>query len=295
MNRIIYQTVCVIRRLFYLVIRTRLDEAETAAYKLKTRQFAGASCSDGVILSFPKSGRTWVETMLSHLYVRKLGLSKTRVLEFEEDRYTLPELPYFYFTHDYAHVTHGQWLMKERGSRRHFRRTPTLLIARDPIDIAVSMYFQQSRREENPVDGTMFDFVRYQKGGMLTAIEFLNFWAAELPRIKKHKIVRYEDLIADTVSGFGGIAEFFELGFDSTEIEEAVAFSDFGNLQKLERSGELADWRFSNGPTNDADQLKVRRGKVGGYKDYFDEAQCRELEQVVAETLNPIYGYTERE
>ena len=37
--------------------------------------------------------------------------------------------------------------------------------------------------------------------------------------------------------------------------------------------------------------MKVRRGKVGGYKDYFNEPQCKELERIVTEFLDPVYGY----
>lgn len=285
-----YQTVGACRRLFYLLIRTRLDEAETAAYKLKTRQYIGAACADGIVLSFPKSGRTWVETMLSRLYVKRLGLPETKILEFEEDRYSISGLPYLLFTHDYAHVTGGKWLIGPCRSRHHYRRTPTLLIARHPIDIAVSMYFQQSRREGNPIEGEIFDFVKSQQGGVKTAIEFLNIWAKELPRIRRHRILRYEDLVADTAAGLREVVAFFDLPFADAEIEEAVAFAEFGNLQRLEKEGKIVDWRFSDG-SNDADRLKVRRGKVGGYKDYFDAAQCRELEEIVAETLDPSYGY----
>jgi hypothetical protein len=279
------------RRLFYLLIRTRLDEAQTAAYKLRTRQLIGAACSRGIILSYPKSGRTWVETMLSSLYVRRFALPDTRILDFQDDREELPGLPYFFFTHDYAHVTHGQWLIPQRRSRRHFRATPTIFIVRYPIDIAVSMYFQQSRRERNLDQVDIYDFVATHQGGLETIIGFMNFWARELPQIRVHKIVRYEDLSSDAYQSFGAITRFFDLDFDDADIRKAVEFSRFDNLQQLEKEGKLADWRFSETRVEDRDDMKVRRGKVGGYKDYFDEAQCKELERIVTETLDPVYGY----
>jgi hypothetical protein len=279
------------RRLFYLLIRTRLDEAHTAAYKLRTRQLIGAACSRGIILSYPKSGRTWVESMLSNLYVRRFALPDTRILDFQDDREELPGLPYFFFTHDYAHVTHGQWLIPQRYSRRHFRATPTIFIVRYPIDTAVSMYFQQSRRERNLDEVEIYDFVTTYQGGLQTIIEFMNFWACELPQIHTHKIVRYEDLSSDTYQSFGAIIRFLNLDFDDTDIRKAVEFARFDNLQQLEKEGKLADWRFSKTRVEDQDDMKVRRGKVGGYKDYFDEVQCKELEGIVTKTLDPVYGY----
>jgi len=34
----------------------------------------------------------------------------------------------------------------------------------------------------------------------------------------------------------------------------------------------------------------VRKGKVGGYRDFFTEEQCAQLDAMVAE-LDPIFGY----
>ena len=36
---------------------------------------------------------------------------------------------------------------------------------------------------------------------------------------------------------------------------------------------------------------RVRRGKVGGFRDDFTPAQAAELEQVVASRLSPRFGY----
>lgn len=286
-----FRALAACRGLLYLIIRVGLDRSQTAAYKLRSRQLIGAACSDGIILSYPKSGRTWVESMLSHLYVKRFGLPETRVLDFQEDRAELPELPYLYFTHDYAHVTEGRWLIPKRRHRPHFRATPTILIVRCPIDTAVSMFFQQSRREKSLDKVEIFEFVRSHQGGLATIIEFLNFWAQELKTIRRHMIVRYEDLSDDTGAAFEKIVRFFELDFDRESVQKAVEFAQFDNLHQLEKNGKLSDWRFSESQVEDTDDMKVRRGKVGGYKDYFDEAQCRELERMVADTLDPIYGY----
>ena len=181
----------------------------------------------------------------SNLYVRRFALPDRRILGFQDDREELPGLPYFFFTHDYAHVTQGQWLIPQRRSRRHFRATPTVFIARYPIDTAVSMYFQQSRRERNLDQVDIYDFVATHQGGLETIIEFMNFWARELPQIHAHKIVRYEGLSTDAYRSFAVITRFFNLDFDDADIRKAVEFSRFDNLQKLEKEGKLADWRFS--------------------------------------------------
>ena len=53
----------------------------------------------------------------------------------------------------------------------------------------------------------------------------------------------------------------------------------------------MADFAFSGGPqtsgdASDADSFKVRRGKVGGFADYFDADQQRQLNEMVRTHLS---------
>jgi alcohol sulfotransferase len=45
------------------------------------------------------------------------------------------------------------------------------------------------------------------------------------------------------------------------------------------------------GKKGDPNSYKVRRAKVGGYKDYFDEAQAAEIDEYVRKELSPAFGY----
>ncbi len=40
---------------------------------------------------------------------------------------------------------------------------------------------------------------------------------------------------------------------------------------------------------------KVRRAKVGGYKDYFDDQQVKQIDAYVAENLSAFFGYAQAE
>ena len=46
----------------------------------------------------------------------------------------------------------------------------------------------------------------------------------------------------------------------------------------------------TTGDKDNPDSYKVRRAKVGGYRDYFTDEQCEQLDAMVAE-LNPVFGY----
>jgi hypothetical protein len=46
---------------------------------------------------------------------------------------------------------------------------------------------------------------------------------------------------------------------------------------------------------NDPNTFKVRKAKVGGYRDYFDDNQVAELDAMVDSRLLPGFGYTSAE
>jgi len=45
------------------------------------------------------------------------------------------------------------------------------------------------------------------------------------------------------------------------------------------------------GKKGDPNTYKVRRAKVGGYKDYFNDAERAEIDGLVSHDLSPSYGY----
>jgi alcohol sulfotransferase len=42
---------------------------------------------------------------------------------------------------------------------------------------------------------------------------------------------------------------------------------------------------------NNPQSFKVRRAKVGGYRDYFDDAETRQIDAITNESLSPVWGY----
>ena len=61
--------------------------------------------------------------------------------------------------------------------------------------------------------------------------------------------------------------------FCDAEIEEAVAFGSFDNLRALESKGFFRQGGLTLRNPKDPESFKVRRAKVGGYRDYFTAEQ----------------------
>ena len=75
------------------------------------------------------------------------------------------------------------------------------------------------------------------------------------------------------------------------EIRAAVEWGSFDNLQKLETSGTFSQGGMKLVDANDPNTYKVRRGKVGGYRDYFSDEEAAKIDALVRENLAPVYGY----
>ena len=61
--------------------------------------------------------------------------------------------------------------------------------------------------------------------------------------------------------------------------------------QKLETSGTFSQGGMKLVNAGDPSTYKVRRGKVGGYREDFDADQVAELEALVRDNILPELGY----
>ena len=251
--------------------------------------------ADAVILSYPKSGRTWVEVMLSRLFQKRLCLPDNEIIDFTKAHIAFPEIPRLFFTHDDAHVLEGNEFLPEGGQKGYFSGTKTVILIRHPLDTAVSMYFQQSKRSNYLEGEDIHDFVSGasgSRGGLPTIIRFMNRWAKADSVCGHHLIKRYEDLRNNPFVNFKDLLDFLNLDFSDSELSEAIDFTNFSNMKKREAQNFYqGDFRVSTSKPYDENSYKARRGVIGGYKDYFTKAQTVELERTVSHKLDRVFGY----
>src|SRR5215217_4277029 len=116
-------------------------------FSSRARELSGG---DAIILSIPKSGRTWLRAFLCAYFCKRFGLEFT----LRPGRYDLPGFPRVVFSHDlFEHRTKGDRWDRVRGKylipRRELKRAKIILLARDPRDCFVSLYLQLTRRDPN--------------------------------------------------------------------------------------------------------------------------------------------------
>jgi len=257
-----------------------------------------------IFASYGKSGRTWVRVMISRYYQLVYNLADNILMGFDNFSRLDPAIPKIFFTHD-------NYLRGYTGnvdSKKDFYDKKTVLLVRNPQDVAVSQFFQWKYRMRpakkamnkypaHEADISVFEFVKDPNQGLSHIIEFLNNWARELPQIKDLLVVRYEDLRLHPEREMARVVEFLGMEPNDAYLKDMAEFASVENLRKKERDNYF--WRSGSRvqakDVNDPNTFKVRKAKVGGYRDYFDDDQVAELDAMVDSQLLPVFGYTSAE
>ena len=291
------------RRVLHWRMRGR-PEAEILREERKLRgveQFEKLQKADVVIVSFGKSGRTWLRVMVSHLFRVKHDLPENAMLSFDNFHNLNPDVPKIFFTHDnYIKDYTGDF-----ESKRPFYDKRVVLLARDPRDVAVSQFFQWKFRvkpskvaiNNYPPRGTdisLFDFVTGDNGGSMQAVTgFLNLWAREAQKMAQFHLLRYEDLRARPAAELRKLLDFMQVSATDEQVDAAVEYSSYENMKKMESKQQfrLSGGRMKPRDKDNPDSYKVRRAKVGGYRDYFTDEEVDAIDRQLSETLDPLFDY----
>ncbi len=253
--------------------------------------------ADAVIVSFGKSGRTWVRVMISRLYQQQYGLPEGSLIEFSNFHDKHAAIPRILFTHDnyLRHYTrHG-------AAKSAYAAKPVIVLVRHPADITMSQYFQWKHRmrahkvalndyPRQTEDLSPFEFMT-GASGLPKVNRWLNEWAAALDLLPNVLVVRYEDLRADTTAEFRRMADFLGANASDVQIADAVEWARFDNMRQRESEASSDSGRLTAGDVANPDSYKTRRAKVGGFTDYFDDEQLRVIEEMITSTLDPRFKY----
>jgi alcohol sulfotransferase len=279
-------------------------EAEILIAERKLRgveQFDKLQRADVVMVSFGKSGRTWLRVMISHLFRVMYQLPENAILGFDNFHNLNRAVPKTFFTHDnYIKDFTGDF-----NSKAPFYDKRVVLLARDPRDVAVSQFFQWKFRikptkvaiNNYPPMGSdisLYDFVMGENGGSMRSVtDYLNLWAKEAGKVEYFHLLRYEDLRERPHEELRALLDFMKVDANQAQVDAAVEYSSYDNMKKMESKEQF---RFAGGRMMPRDKdnpnsYKVRRAKVGGYRDYFTDEEVAAIDQRLSETLDPLFNY----
>jgi hypothetical protein len=97
-------------------------------------------------------------------------------------------------------------------------------------------------------------------------------------------VLSYEGLRADPQRDFIRLAAHLGVSCTPTEAGAALAHASFPNMLASELRTGVRGYDYDG---RDPEARRVRRGQIGGYRDYLDADDVRHVADVCAEQLTP--------
>ena len=123
--------------------------------------------------------------------------------------------------------------------------------------------------------------------------EEVAIWQRELPRVAGSLVVRYEDMRADPAAALRRVLAFLGTPGTEEQIADAVAYASYDNMKQLEQKKVfwLSGTRLAAADQANPQSYKVRRAKVGGWRDYFTDQETAAIDAVLAARPMPPFSY----
>jgi hypothetical protein len=240
--------------------------------------------------SFPKTGRTWLRFLLCRYIddLFKLGIDPDLASMFA----IIPNLS--------LHQRRGVMVFRLRGddrvpmvlashapfdNARFAVGTDLLLMIRGVHDVVVSSYFHSTRqrREAERFNGSLADFIEDPYKGVARLARYYNGWAEQLPN-SRVCVTTYERLQSQPDDEVAAVLEFLGLPVDLDALARARVQASFDSMQSLERTGGIEGQEYDR---SDPESLRMRKGQVGGYRVYLDDAEIARINSLCRDQLSP--------
>ncbi|MGB0716035.1 MAG: sulfotransferase domain-containing protein [Phycisphaerae bacterium] len=251
------------------------------------RQHIKNQRTESFIVSFPKTGRTWLRVMIGRILVEDYGVAEDKMLSTYKATRGAGVGPCI-FSHGgpYHLLDDGPFDLMDIPPRV-FEGKRILFLIRDIRDTLVSFYFQQHKREK-VYEGDMSSFLRDKRYGAQKIVKFYTMWFQKRASLAQFEMIRYESLRSDPVQGLTGVVQFLQFQRSSVEsVQRAVDFASFDNMRQMEQKGQFTKKMMRPGDPADKESFKVRKGKVGGYTEYLSAEDLDYIQQVIAEQGDP--------
>ena len=249
------------------------------------------------LVSFPKSGRTWLRLLIGHVLTKHYNLEHVPtealvdITRLAELQHGVPKII----------VTHGGSPFMKTPEElippaKKYKGKRVILLIRDPRDTVVSSYYERKKRSNvyhtAPYQGTLWDFLNEQAGSFQTILRYLELWNDQHDACEAFLLVRYEDLHSNPERELGRVCAFLELQNVTPEtISYAVDQCAFHRMRTLEEQEKVASERLTPGDKDDKESYKTRKGKVGGYREELSDREIAGLTEQIKERLPDSYGY----
>ncbi len=268
--------------------------------------------SGGIIwlASYPKSGNTWLRAFLANLFtgaeqpfeidrLSDFTMSDMRAGYFEEvarrpiaqieapdlnrlrpevHRYLASRQPHTVFVK--THHAIGQ--VDEVATITPEVTEGAIYIVRNPLDVVVSYARHVGLELDAAIEALNWEKNYLESRGRIV-FQFLSSWSEHVkswttaPGLTPH-VMRYEDMLDDPTAAFAALVEFLGLTPEDEELQRAIRFCAFTELEAQERK---SGFRESSGTS----EAFFRQGRQGAWREVLTPAQVDSIVQAHAEIM----------
>jgi len=235
------------------------------------------------IVSYPKTGRTWLRYFLTYYTARlknidmdvnlasMFNLFPNDTEDTEKGRIAFntllrKDIPLIQFSHaTYSGV---------------FSNSKTLQILRSIPDTLVSEYFHFTQHLSND-NALITDYLFQDKQGINRLCHYLNSWAKQ-PQSKDTLTISYESMHRQPTLLFTKVLNFLQIECREDMLKEAIEQANFDNMASQEKRKTIPGHTYDYKNT---EARRIRKGEINNYPRYLDEATFRKINKICTETL----------
>jgi len=209
-----------------------------------------------VMLSYPKSGRTWIRFMVDSYLCKVFDLDCANVFDAEKQLKNVHPI-------EWTHLTGAMiarlpyWAMGPWNLDEATRRVPWLVLTRNFQATLASAYFQ-ARDRIKVFQGTPSQFVRDPRYGVIKLVSFYNQLEELRPFLKNCRVFSYEQFTLDPQPQLSRMIEALGLRVDEALIEQAIQESSFENMKRLSVTPQYASSVIAPTDPTRPETFKVR-------------------------------------
>ena len=241
-----------------------LDSISYNAERIYKRLFYKIGKSEHYIISYPKTGRTWLRYLLGNYIIDQYSLSQNFIGDTDYLCWKA-KIPKIKFRHSgsFVYSSSSDLAIDFESKSKSFASKKLVFLTRNPYDTLVSSYYHYKYREGKYLDD-ISSFVRDDFLGIPRFVSFHNAWHDRIIDSERTLLISYEEMKESAEKVLKSVLMFFDFNdVNLQRVKFSVSKSSFDNMRKIEVTNRKNDFLTKIG--SDVTSMKTRKGKVGGY------------------------------
>jgi len=225
---------------------------------------------DIYLVSFPKSGNTWLSFIIANMMVEKLELgfrvNHFNLHGFTPDIHQGQDIPA-----DLGYFPFKRFIKSHAGFHPDYKNL--IYLVRDPRSVMVSYHIFLTKL--GFIDMSLSEFIHNPSLGIISWVQHVDDWMNKTIPGTRIRVFRYEDMLSDVEASIEEIAFLIGCKLTSEQVGRIAEHCSFAEMKALEKTtGSLATLR------HDKSFTFLRQGLSSGWKEEISSDDLAYIETV---------------